>query len=192
MNKEQLLDDAKVQFSNMHFEKSIELCTRILSESPESIEGVACRVIRASSYELVDSPNRKLSLSCAVDDYSSLADEPGWIGAMGHAGLARTLYFQDAESNAERIKLHADIAIERSGHVPSMIVAGTVVSEVFLDGGLSRKYFLRAARARDYWGLKYLCMSIGKGWGWLAIRGIVPLFYMIAPFFKKREQPFDD
>src|SRR5690554_7531298 len=48
---------------------------------------------------------------------------------LGHAGLARTLYFQDAESNAERIKLHADIAIERSGHVPSMIVAGTVVSE---------------------------------------------------------------
>ena len=76
--------------------------------------------------------------------------------------------------------------------MPSMIVAGTVVSEVFLDGGLSRKYFLRAARARDYWGLKYLCMSIGKGWGWLAIIGIVPLFYMIAPFFKKREQPFDD
>ena len=192
MREEQLLDEAKVEFSNMNFERSIDLCTRVLSKCPESKEGVACRLVRASSYELVQSSDRTLSLSGAIKDYSILANESGWIGAIGHAGLARTLYFQDAESNAETIMVHADAAIDMSGHVPSMIVAGTVVGDYCQDGRLARKYFLRAAKARDYWGLKYLCVSIGVKWGWLSIIGVVPIFYLLAPFFKKRDQPFDD
>lgn len=192
MSTEQLLNEAMTEFSNRNFNRSIKLCTKALSESPESDEGIACRMIRASSYELVESSDRMLSLSNAIEDYYVLTNKSDWIRAIGHAGLARTLYFQDAESNAEKIRTHADIAIKLSGHVPSMVVAGAVARDHALDDKLARQYFFMAAKARDYWGLKNLSMSLAMKFSWLSLVVIAPVFYLLIPFFKKRDQPFDD
>lgn len=192
MNTEQLLPEAMTELSNRNFDRAIELCTLVLSECPDSDEGLACRVIRACAYEQDESSDRMLNLSNAIEDYSILVSKSGRAKAVGHAGLARALYLQDAASNAQRIKTHADAAIRMSDHVPSMVLAGAIARDHFADERLARKYFLRVAKARDYWGLQYFFRSLAMKFGWISLLVIVPTFYLLAPFFKTREQPFVD
>ncbi len=73
-----------------------------------------------------------------------------------------------------------------------MIVAGCVARDQNVDERLARKYFLMAAKARDYWGLKYLSISLAFEFGWLALILIAPIFYLLVPFFKKRDEPLAD
>lgn len=201
MNTEQLLDDAMAELSSRNLDQSIKLCNLLLSESPEPNEEIACRIVRATAYELTESGDRGLSLSSAAKDYSFLVDNIDYAvlsndfdhaKTIGHAGLARVLYLQDSESNAETIKMHCDAAIELENHVPSMLLAGVIVRDHYSNDKLSRGYFFKAAKARDYWGLKYLVRSLIIKFGWFSIVGVVPAFYLLVPFFKKRDHPFDE
>ncbi len=104
MNTGRILDEAIAELNDRNFSCAIELCTQVLSEAPDSDEGVACRLIRATSYELIESSERDRNLLNAIEDYSALINKVDWISAIGHSGLARALYFQDRQLNAEEIK----------------------------------------------------------------------------------------
>ena len=189
---EQLLEKVKTEFANKNFGESIRLCNQLISEYPESLDAVACRLLRANSYEYGLTAEQSIDASKALEDYAILAREPGWPGAMGHAGLARVLYFQDPESNAEEIRTHADSAIESIGHVPSMVAAGLVSRDHLFDEASARRYFLRAARERDLWGLKFYLHSLVKRFGRISNILTLPVLLLSAPFFKARELPIHD
>jgi hypothetical protein len=179
-------------FHNEDYEKAMSVASSVIDEAPESNEGLRCRFLRARAYEHGLTLDGDIDLESAAVDYRFLTSRANVPSSLGHAGLARVLYFSEPKANAVEIEKHAGIAISDDEHIPSMLVAGGLMKTVLGDNSRAKEYFWMAAKKRDYWGVRNWIDSL------LGSRGMMPatiatvISLILIPLLKRRNLPFFD
>lgn len=186
------LDLVEDCYQKEDYEKAMSVSSSVIDEAPESKEGLRCRFLRARAFEHGLTPDGDINLESAAVDYRFLMSRANVPSSLGHAGLARVLYFSEPKANAVEIEKHAGIAIRDDEHIPSMLVAGGLMKTVLGDKVRAKKYFWMAAKKRDYWGVRNWIDSLLGGRGLISATSATVISLILIPFLKRRNLPFFD
>lgn len=91
----------------------------------------------------------------ALEDFTFLAQHDGDFRSEGLIGRARMLYRKSPEKNADEILSLCRQAVDLDASVAAMMLMGVVFEHDKCDFGSAKKWYFRAYRSGQPWGLRF-------------------------------------
>ncbi|WP_340650113.1 hypothetical protein [Pseudoxanthomonas winnipegensis] len=151
-------NSAKSAYVAGDFAKAKILLDNVIEESESSPFGVGARYLRGRGYEdgaFSDKPD----LLRAYEDFEIVKAHAVDYGSDGLLGCARVLFELDARGNFREIVELCEKAVSLDSNVKAMMLLGRIYDQVVGNGGIARRWYLRAYLQGLPWGMRYFARS---------------------------------
>ena len=141
-------------------ERTRELADAVISDAPDSPEGLSLRLLRARAFEFGGYPDG-IQLQKAYEDYRDLELRTDVAGSEVLLGAARVLFDIDAARNELEIERLCKAAIRQDGSAHGYMMLGFLNEKVRKNHCAARRNYMAAFARGLSWGARYAAKSHG-------------------------------
>jgi hypothetical protein len=175
-------------------EEAARLIDSEISKTPDSIDGMHLRLIRARALESGEYLGGR-DLERAYEDYCQLHVRNFELRTQALVGSARVLFKIDVFANAREIQRLLESALEVEPDPHAHMLMGALFDEAFQEPSRARAHYLAAFRLGLPWGLRYFAASHIKSKNYLRGAFFHLLATLVSPILvirKSARGPFED